>query len=272
MDDLGHSYSVILKGDDGESLLAEARRMASALVCRETEPARRPCGSCPGCRQVAAGAYPYLFEIAPQGAANRIRISQIRELQAMLASKAGEGQARVAVFLDAHRMGEESQNCLLKTLEEPPPDTLLLLLTGKPEELLPTVRSRCQVIDLGSAGRAPDVSDRELVIDVLKDVAARGYAAVFDKALFVEESRKKAAPAFLGAFEYLMRNATVAAMGGPAGKEAYRLTADGETFLKALKHIWKAGYLLERNVNPLLVLENLFLQIKKLNIRVEERD
>ena len=272
MNDLRHSHSVILKGDDRESLLAEARRLGSALVCRALDPAGGPCGVCGDCRKIASKTYPYWFEIIPQGAANLIRISQIRELQSRLISKTGAGQARIAVFLDAHRMREESQNCLLKTLEEPPPDTLLLLLTGKPEELLPTVRSRCQVLDVRDDFHLPALTERELALDVLKDVAARGYPAVFDKAFFVEESRKKAVPEFLGALEFLLRNGLMENMRGATAAEAFSVSADDRAFLEALRQTWKAGYLLERNVNPLLVLENLFLQIKKLNIRAEERN
>ena len=267
MEGLRHSHSVILKGDHNEKLLDKARSMAAALVCQEREPARRPCGMCAGCRQIDSGTYPYWFGLTPQGAANLIRISQIRELQANLGSKAGEGQAKVAVLFDAHRMREESQNCLLKTLEEPPPDTLLLLLTGKPQELLPTVRSRCQVMDLGGGGAVPGRTELELAADVLNDIRARGYSAVFEKAVFVEESRKKALPEFLGALEYLLRGRLAGLMRGPGAPGA-----SGADYIEALKQVWKAGYLLERNVNPLLLLENLFLKLKKLNIRMEEGD
>ena len=261
MEYVRHSHSLILKGSDRDSLYREARRLASALICSEGEPADRPCGACAGCRKIALNTYPYWFEIIPQGAANQIRISQIRDLQSMLISKAGEGQAKVAVLADAHRMREESQNCLLKTLEEPPPDTLLLLLTGKPHELLPTVRSRCQVIRIRDNEAAPDTTEQELVLDVLQAIRSQGYHGVFEKAAFVDGSRKKAVPVFLNAMEHVLRESMVRAMRGP---EASRAPAGD--FIGALEQVWRAGYLLERNVNALLVLENLFIQIKKLNL------
>ena len=73
---LGHSF--ILKGNNEEMLFGEARRLAATLNCLEEDGVKRPCGKCAHCRQIAGDAYPYWFVIAPQGAANLIRIGQIR--------------------------------------------------------------------------------------------------------------------------------------------------------------------------------------------------
>ena len=253
------AHALILKGDDQKALLDEAGRLGAALICQDPGPDGGPCGVCGHCRRIASGSYPYWFEIAPQGAANLIRISQIRELQSGLMTKAGAGQAKIAVFLDAHRMREESQNCLLKTLEEPPEDTLLLLLTGRPQDLLPTVRSRCQILDCSKISPAPAQTEFELVQDVLQSIQGKGYYGVFEKAAFVEGSRKKALPDFLSAMEGALRDGMV--------ESARRMDGAAGAYIEALDQVWKAGYLLERNVNPLLVLENLFLKIKKLDIR-----
>lgn len=256
-------------------LIGEARRRAASLNCLDGDPAARPCGLCEHCRQIGAGTYPYWFPIAPQGAANLIQIGQIRELQAKLLHKAGEGQWKVAVLSDAHRMREESQNCLLKTLEEPPDQTLLILLTGSPQDLLPTVRSRCRILDVRDERQAPEQREQELVLDILWAIQDQGYRGVFEKAAQVESSRKKKLPEFFGAMEHLFRNGLIASLcpdtGALSGKpRAGGLTASGAVFIQALNQVWRAGYLLERNVNALLVLENLFLNIRKLDIRVAE--
>lgn len=261
-DGFPYGHSLILQGNDAEALRKEARRLASILNCQDPDPLRRPCGVCASCRRLEAGTYPYWFDIAPQGAANLIRISQIRDLQSMIMSKAGEGQAKVAVLIDAHRMREESQNCLLKTLEEPPQDTLLLLLTNRVQDLLPTVRSRCRILDLGDGGPRPAQTDLDLAADVIQAIREGGYRALFEKAAFVDGSRRKSLPDFLGAMEYLLRDGMVESMGGPDGSGA-----SGADYIEALSRVWRAGYLLERNVNPLLILENLFLQLKRLDIR-----
>ena len=226
----------------------EARRMASLLDCHD--------------------ASPYWFLITPTGAGNLIRISQIRDLQAKLISKAPVGCVKVAVFLDAHRMREESQNALLKTLEEPPEDTLLLLLTSQPQELLPTVRSRCRLVDIHDLVSIPDRADLELVEEILQDLRTNGYMAVFDKAAFVQGSRKGKVKEFLDALEHHLRNAMVDSLTPPVFRE--HGAAMSERMLEALTQVWKTGYLMERNVNTLLLLENLLIKLKKLDIRAVE--
>ena len=262
------SQSLILKGNDPELLLREARRIASALNCRGQAPEGEPCGTCAQCRQIALGTFPYLFMVVPQGKAGRIQIKQIRELQPKLLRKAGEGQSNVAVIVDAHRMNAESQNCLLKTLEEPPERTLLLLLTGQPRELLPTVLSRCSLLDVRDTRPGPAAEDLELAMDVIESVQAQGYRAAFDKAAYLHGSRKNALPAFLAAMEFLLRNGLVEAMCAENPEDGPGPGAKGADFLEALRQVWKAAHLLERNVNPLLVLEVLFLRARQWNIRL----
>ncbi len=270
------SHALIFKGNNPQVLLEEAESLAAFLNCLEEETSSRPCGSCDHCRQIKSAVFPYWLTIAPQGAAGLIQIRQIRELQVKLAGKAPAGQVKVAALLDAHRMREESQNCLLKTLEEPPEDTILLLLTDRPQDLLPTVRSRCQLIDFGSRQLPPAQTELDLVLDVVRALESQGYYAVFDKAAFVEGSRKKRLPEFLAALEFLLRESLVshlspgAAAAGLAENLPSGLAADGRKLLTALEEVWQAGYFLERNVNALLILENLFLKINKLNIRVTE--
>ena len=264
---LPHQAS-ILKGNSREGLLNEAKRLAALVCCRETDPAIRPCGSCLHCRQLDKETYPYWFKITPRGAANTIQIGQVRELQTALMSKAGEGQWKVAVFVEAERLREEAQNCLLKILEEPPEDTLLLLLTGKPQNLLPTVRSRCRILSFHFERPAPGPEEIELVLDVLQAIQKRGYYSVFEKAALIEGSRKKRLSAFFDVLEYVLRSVLISSLraGNDCSTDSGRASPD--RLLKALDQVWHAGYLAERNVNALLLLENLFLSIKKLDIRV----
>ena len=273
--------SFILKGGSSSLMLQEARQLTALLNCREADASRRPCGLCLACRQIETDTYPYWFVVAPGGDANQIKVNQVRELQAMLGSKAVEDQFQVAVFVDAHRMNEQAQNRLLKTLEEPPEDTLLLLLTDSPRELLPTVRSRCRILDFREEAPAPDQKEQDMVLDVLRAIQDDAYLGVFEKAAFVAGSRKGSLPAFFYAMEYLLRSALLQSMttakddaygiragltqGAPSG-----LIASSRNYLTALRQVWRAGYLLERNVNALLLLEDLFLHLKGLSIRVAE--
>jgi hypothetical protein len=120
----------------------------------------RPCRACRACRLVAGGTHQDLHRLAPEGAGRQVRIGDpsdpdpgtVRHLIREMARLPVEGRHRVAVIEGAHRMNEDAQNALLKTLEEPPSGATLILCADEPERLLPTVRSRAATLRLGLLG------------------------------------------------------------------------------------------------------------------------
>lgn len=100
------------------------------------------CGHCPSCRKLATQQHPDLHLLAPDGAF--LKIDQIRELQRELALRPFEARQKAAIIEDADRLNPAAANALLKTLEEPPGNAILILLTSNIEGILPTVLSRCQ--------------------------------------------------------------------------------------------------------------------------------
>ena len=102
------------------------------------------CGTCLACRKADDGNHPDLQIIRPSGAWTKI--DQIRELQRRIIYRPLEGVRKVYILTEAERLNLEAANCLLKTLEEPPADSVLILLTTNLDALLPTIRSRCQII------------------------------------------------------------------------------------------------------------------------------
>lgn len=102
------------------------------------------CGDCISCRKTDAGNHPDTQIVSPSGA--WIRIDQIRELQKRIVYRPLEGVRKIVILREAERMNLEAANCLLKTLEEPPAESVLILLTTNLDALLPTIRSRCQII------------------------------------------------------------------------------------------------------------------------------
>jgi DNA polymerase III delta' subunit len=155
-------HAVLLSGLPSVGKAVLALDLAAALLCQGATGADRPCRACRACRMVEHGNHPDLHRIEPEGAGGQIRIGRsqhpepgtVRWLVSQLALLPVEGGARVAIVRDAHRMNEDAQSALLKTLEEPPAATHLLLLADDEERLLPTVRSRCARLRLGSvAGR-----------------------------------------------------------------------------------------------------------------------
>jgi DNA polymerase-3 subunit delta' len=144
-------HALLFVGPPGVGKALVARRLAARLAC-SGDPA--PCGSCAGCAQVAAGSHPDLRVITAPSAAGRregrakkeIGIDQARELKRFVALQAISARRKVAIVDDADRLSLAAQNALLKTLEEPPGEALLVLITASPGALLSTVRSRCHRI------------------------------------------------------------------------------------------------------------------------------
>jgi hypothetical protein len=110
---------------------------------------------------VVSGNHPDLHRLAPDGPGGQVGIGQVRALATELALLPIESARRIAVVESAHRMNEDAQNALLKTLEEPPPGTTIILCVDDEDRLLPTVRSRCARLRLGPVG----TRDIERVLD-----------------------------------------------------------------------------------------------------------
>ncbi len=141
---LHHAY--IFSGPEGVGKKLTAISLAKALNCLEME--TDFCGHCVSCRKIDAGNHPDIKIVEPDG--QQIKIDQIRELQKELQFRPFEGKKRVFIIDGADRMGLAASNSLLKTLEEPPRDSILILVTANFHALLATVVSRCQRLSFSS--------------------------------------------------------------------------------------------------------------------------
>lgn len=142
--------SLIFAGPDGVGKRLAAVALAQLLNCPSPVDAggEDACGQCPACRRIARGIYADVLTIEP-GDTGSIKIDQVREAIERAAYRPFEGRRRVVIVDDADAMVAEAQNALLKTLEEPPPASTFVLVTSRPDLLLPTVRSRCQRLRFG---------------------------------------------------------------------------------------------------------------------------
>ena len=153
------AHALLLVGPAGVGKTTLALDLAALLLCASA-PADRPCRACRACRMVASGNHPDLYRLAPDGPGGQIRIGSrseaepgtIRRLVTDLALLPVEGGARVAIVEHADRLNEDAQSALLKTLEEPPAATTLILCADEEDRLLPTVQSRCARVRLGTLG------------------------------------------------------------------------------------------------------------------------
>jgi DNA polymerase III subunit delta' len=138
--------SLIFSGPEGVGKRQAALALAQALNCLapvdDAGGGRDACGSCPACRKIERRLHPDVVVVAPEEGAS-IRIEQVRDVVGQTAYRPFEGRSRVVVFDNADLMGDDAQNALLKTLEEPPGRNVFVLVTARPGVLLDTIRSRC---------------------------------------------------------------------------------------------------------------------------------
>ncbi len=139
-------HALLLAGPAGLGKLAFAKRLARALLCETPDGEGDACGRCRSCRLFQAGSHPDYRMEQPAEEGKAIRIDPIRELCAFLGFTAQYGGYKIALLEPADRLNLNAANSLLKTLEEPPGDCLLLLVTAHPARLPATVRSRCQKV------------------------------------------------------------------------------------------------------------------------------
>ena len=138
-------HALLFSGPRGVGKRKLAAAVAAALLCRSPKDGLA-CGGCESCRLMAAGTHPDFYAVMPEKsgkAARSIKIEQIRALRTEAARAPRLSGRRVILLDDAETMNDAAANALLKTLEEPPGDTIFILATGARQSLLPTILSRC---------------------------------------------------------------------------------------------------------------------------------
>jgi DNA polymerase III subunit delta' len=202
-------HAILMHGPQGVGKLALAERAAQLFLC---EGAPRPCDKCDACRWFLAGNHPDFRRLEPEALAKEpadtdeepkarkakqpsieIKIDQVRELADFLYIGSHRGKLRVALVHPAEHMNENAANALLKGLEEPPLGAIFILVSHRPAQLLPTIRSRCVSIPVAMPMRDAALAwlSKEGVKDAARwlayaggaplravDYAARGPAAL----------------------------------------------------------------------------------------------
>ncbi len=134
-------------GPDGVGKRLTAVEFAKAVNCRES--ADDACDACLACRKCDHGNHADIMTITPSGRQREIKVETIEQVIETAFYRPFEGGRRIIIFQDADRINEPAQNHFLKTLEEPPSQSIFILLTERPRRLLPTIRSRCQRVCFG---------------------------------------------------------------------------------------------------------------------------
>jgi DNA polymerase-3 subunit delta' len=144
--------ALIFAGPAGVGKKRTALALAEAINCASPKSGdgleRDACGTCPSCRRIARGVHPDVILVEP-GDSGSIKIDPIRDVIKEAGRRPFEGRRRVVIINEADALVEQAQHALLKTLEEPPPSTVFLLVSSLPDALLTTVRSRCPRLRFG---------------------------------------------------------------------------------------------------------------------------
>ena len=157
-------HAILVRGPEGIGKLAFATALAQALLCERPGSLGEACGKCPACAWLAQGSHPDFRLVAParpaetaeegegkereKKASLQIDVDQVRELEDFLHLTSHRGVARVVLIHPAEALNIHAANALLKNLEEPPPQTWFLLVAHRWNQILPTIRSRCQNLSL----------------------------------------------------------------------------------------------------------------------------
>ena len=159
------SHAYLFSGLDGIGKKLIAFEFAKLLNCQKADSANLDIESCDcsSCNKVNKGIHPDVIYVQYEGVKS-IKVEQVREeIEERLFLKSFEGKFKVVIVDEAERLSRGAQNAFLKTLEEPPPDSVIILITSNPDSLLPTIKSRCQMIRFNPL---PD----ELIFDELEKV------------------------------------------------------------------------------------------------------
>ncbi len=246
-------HALLFVGPQGCGRYSLAIRTAAAFFCTGGR-FPLPCEACATCRRVFAGNHPDVLRVAreayaiehgwmqPEGSKRAglvIRVDQIRELARALRLRGFEGATRVAIIKDAHLMNDNAANALLKTLEEPGDDTLIILTAPHERAVLPTIRSRCSIMRFAPLA----TGDVRRVLDHLgvEDAEARAAAAdgSVSRALEADLSDRSARQERAGGFLDAVRHERGAALldaveaQGKDRDEAQRLLDDVQRTLAA---------------------------------------
>ena len=176
-------HALLFAGADGIGKRSLALAFVARLQCEHD--GADACGACASCRQIAAASHPDVQLISVTAGKKEIGIDRVRDLKRFMQLQPMRDKAKVAIIDEAHLLTISAQNALLKVLEEPPPRSLLLLVSSNPEALLATVRSRCQRLQFAPLST-------ETVVEILAAASDIDAAGARELAVLAEGSPGRA--------------------------------------------------------------------------------
>lgn len=240
----GPAHSWIFAGPPGTGKHATALALATALCCPNRGQDMAGCGTCSVCRRIERGVFPDVTGFSLERQAERdgdksrnltLNIATVREISAAVAFRPTEARWRVVIVRDAETMQEPAQEAFLKTLEEPPPYAVIILLADELEPILPTIQSRASVVRFGPASEqvitsalvagGVDAGQASTVAEVAEGSAGWAFRAINDPQLVqLRETELHEARQFVqgGAYDRMVTCIRLADMFGKDRETVFR--------------------------------------------------
>lgn len=251
-------HAIMFCGPEDSQAKVLAIDFAKFVNCSSSINSKKPCSHCKNCKEIEQGIHPDFLLLGPKDS-GEIEISQIRDLIWRLSLKTISCPFKIAIIEKAHLMNQESQNCLLKILEEPKGKTLLILITYYPGMLLPTITSRVQKIRFFSEKKEKIKDYEKLISDFLKllksDLSFRFK--------YVKDLPDKEIAKIINLWILFLRTVLIEKLGG----QEFEKRNDFKDYspiriAKILSFFQNTHYLLSTtNINPKLALETLLINI-----------
>ena len=171
-------HAVILEGGTASERLALAKKLAAALVCSAGR-ANAPCGICSHCKKAAADSHADIPFYTAEDKPRAFKVDLVRDIRSDAYIIPNEADKKVFILENAHTMGNEGQNAILKILEEPPSYVNFIMLCSSKSGFLPTVLSRATVFTIGEAKNDDDAENRAAAVEAAMGIA-RAVTAIDD--------------------------------------------------------------------------------------------
>jgi len=251
------SHAYLFEGLEGLGTKVVALWFAKYLEC-QSQKAIKPCGVCQSCKDIDKNRYPDLAIISIKDNKKEISIEQIRELKRHLSLSAYSGLYKIAIIKEADKMTSEAANALLKTLEEPQGNTVLILITSTPSLLPKTIVSRCEEIKFKTVSL--DKMPKSFIEKEYTEILQKPLTDIFKYIEQISKKKKQIIP-LLDSWLFSFRDSLM-----KKGESKYSQSNNAEStenFIKILKEIQKTKNLISNtNVNKRLALEVLAIELK----------
>lgn len=250
---LSHAY--LFLGCQKEIMEKCALKFAKALNCLKQTGGLTGCEECISCRKIEHFNHPDIGHIHAEGISHQTKIEQIRNLRKDACLKPIEARKKVYIIYDADSMTEQASNCLLKTIEEPPKDVIIILIGSNLSSILPTIVSRCQIIKFPESKYAKKAHNEEgSYIDEFLNIENRFSSETLEFIKRPKSEQLKTVDLLLTHFrDMLVSNMGTGPKGTGLSSDLSPWDLSPENILILMKELLKSKELLQSNVNSKLI-------------------